>query len=73
MRTPPVGPSVELPMGPRIAALGEGTACEHPQWGLRWSSRWGHETLPWMKEPHANTPRGAFGGGPYGATKRCPG
>ena len=38
------GPSVELPMGPRNAVLGGGDACEHPHWGLRWSSLWGHET-----------------------------
>eukprot|EP00959_Pyramimonas_sp_CCMP1952_P009700 202490-Pyramimonas_sp.AAC.1 len=39
--------TVELPMGPRNAALSGGTACGHPRWGLRWSSLWGHETLPW--------------------------
>ena len=60
-------------MRPRNAALGEGTACEPPQWGLRWSSLWGYETLPWAKEPHADTPSGAFGGAPYGATKRVRG
>eukprot|EP00959_Pyramimonas_sp_CCMP1952_P361645 7573944-Pyramimonas_sp.AAC.1 len=38
MRTPPLGPSVELPMGPRNASLGGGPACEHRQWGLRWGS-----------------------------------
>eukprot|EP00959_Pyramimonas_sp_CCMP1952_P177841 3716921-Pyramimonas_sp.AAC.1 len=34
VRTPPLGPSVELPLGPRSSALGAGTACEHPHWGL---------------------------------------
>eukprot|EP00959_Pyramimonas_sp_CCMP1952_P168780 3526261-Pyramimonas_sp.AAC.1 len=28
MRTPPLGPSVELPLGPRNAVLGGGDACE---------------------------------------------
>eukprot|EP00959_Pyramimonas_sp_CCMP1952_P217239 4543451-Pyramimonas_sp.AAC.1 len=41
MRTPPLGPSVERPMWPRNAALGGGTACGHPHWGLRWSSLMG--------------------------------
>eukprot|EP00959_Pyramimonas_sp_CCMP1952_P084307 1763410-Pyramimonas_sp.AAC.1 len=44
MRYPPLGPSVELPMGPRRAALCVADAC--------------------------GTPTGAFGGAPYGATKR---
>ena len=43
MRAPPLGPSVELPMGPRNAALGEGTACELRHWDLWWSSLRGHE------------------------------
>eukprot|EP00959_Pyramimonas_sp_CCMP1952_P222430 4649889-Pyramimonas_sp.AAC.1 len=34
MRTPPLGPSVELPTGPRNAVLGEGGACEQRHWGL---------------------------------------
>eukprot|EP00959_Pyramimonas_sp_CCMP1952_P397508 8329422-Pyramimonas_sp.AAC.1 len=46
MRTLPLEPSVELPMGPRNAVLGGGDACGST---------------------------GAFGGAPYGATKRCPG
>eukprot|EP00959_Pyramimonas_sp_CCMP1952_P280486 5863022-Pyramimonas_sp.AAC.1 len=29
MRTPPLGPSVELPMGPRNTVVGGGDACEH--------------------------------------------
>eukprot|EP00959_Pyramimonas_sp_CCMP1952_P085644 1791326-Pyramimonas_sp.AAC.1 len=32
------GAFVGPPMGPRNAALGGGPACEHPQWGLRWTS-----------------------------------
>eukprot|EP00959_Pyramimonas_sp_CCMP1952_P187181 3914233-Pyramimonas_sp.AAC.1 len=43
MRAPPLRPSVELPMGPRHAAVGGGNACEHP--GLQWSTLWGHEKL----------------------------
>eukprot|EP00959_Pyramimonas_sp_CCMP1952_P337608 7069948-Pyramimonas_sp.AAC.1 len=60
-------------MGPRSAAVGTGTACEHRQWGLRWSSLWGHKTLPWPEEPRANCATAAFGGAPYGAAKHCPG
>eukprot|EP00959_Pyramimonas_sp_CCMP1952_P065150 1360124-Pyramimonas_sp.AAC.1 len=98
MRAPPLWPAVELPVGPRNAALGGGTACGHPHWGfggalcgatkrcpgrgtawgrphwgLRWSPLWSHEAPPWVGEPHAGTPTGAYGGAPYGATKRCPG
>eukprot|EP00959_Pyramimonas_sp_CCMP1952_P034592 725165-Pyramimonas_sp.AAC.1 len=51
MREQPLGPSLELPMGPRNAALRGGTARESSHWGLRWSSLWGHETLPWAGEP----------------------
>eukprot|EP00959_Pyramimonas_sp_CCMP1952_P157814 3299921-Pyramimonas_sp.AAC.1 len=50
--------SVQLPMGPGSAALGGGNACEHSLWGLRWSSRWGHETLYWAGDTHANTATG---------------
>eukprot|EP00959_Pyramimonas_sp_CCMP1952_P269197 5628213-Pyramimonas_sp.AAC.1 len=60
-------------MGLRNAAMGGGTACGHPHWGLQWGSLWGCEALPWVWEPHVDTPTGAFGGAPYGATKRCPG
>eukprot|EP00959_Pyramimonas_sp_CCMP1952_P226535 4736923-Pyramimonas_sp.AAC.1 len=38
-------------MGPRSAALGGGPACEHPQWGLRWSPLMGPRSA-------------ALGGGP---------
>ena len=73
MRPPSLGPSVELPMGLRNAALGEGTACDPPQWGLRRSSLWGHETCEGCAEIgrwcHATFPTWAFGGAPYGATK----
>eukprot|EP00959_Pyramimonas_sp_CCMP1952_P171018 3573630-Pyramimonas_sp.AAC.1 len=37
MRIPPLGLPVELPMGSRSAVLCEENACEHRQWGLRWS------------------------------------
>eukprot|EP00959_Pyramimonas_sp_CCMP1952_P058424 1220391-Pyramimonas_sp.AAC.1 len=50
-------------MGPRSAVLRGGDACEHPLWG--------YEALSWAGKTHANTPTGAFGGAPYGATKRC--
>eukprot|EP00959_Pyramimonas_sp_CCMP1952_P379355 7946454-Pyramimonas_sp.AAC.1 len=60
MRTPPLGPSVELPMGPRNAVVGGGDACEHRQSGRGWSAVWGHETLYWIGETHAKTATGAF-------------
>ena len=44
MRTQPLWPSVELPMGPRNPVLRGGDACGHPYWDLRWSYLWGHET-----------------------------
>eukprot|EP00959_Pyramimonas_sp_CCMP1952_P325579 6814347-Pyramimonas_sp.AAC.1 len=71
MRTPPLEPSVELPMGPRNVALRVADACGHPNWGFRWSSLWGHETLYGVWQTHAGTPIGAFAEAPYGATKRC--
>ena len=55
MRVPPLGPSVELPMGPRNAVLGAGDACEFRHWDLRWGSLWGHETLHWAQETHASS------------------
>eukprot|EP00959_Pyramimonas_sp_CCMP1952_P400086 8382656-Pyramimonas_sp.AAC.1 len=73
MRTAPLRPSVELPIGPRSVILGGGGACEHRHRGLRWNSLWGHETLYWAGEAYANTATGAVGGAPYGATKRCVG
>eukprot|EP00959_Pyramimonas_sp_CCMP1952_P258634 5406526-Pyramimonas_sp.AAC.1 len=46
MRTMPLRPSVELPMGPRnvsgVCQSGGGAACEPCRWGRRWSSLWGH-------------------------------
>ena len=51
MRTLPLGPSVELPLGPRT--------CE----GCAKMGRW----------RHADPPAGAFGGAPYGATRRVRG
>eukprot|EP00959_Pyramimonas_sp_CCMP1952_P352597 7387465-Pyramimonas_sp.AAC.1 len=63
MRTPSLGQSVELPMGPRSGVLGGGNACGHRHKGLRWVwgkrmrrpppgpwvmlSLWSHETLHW--------------------------
>eukprot|EP00959_Pyramimonas_sp_CCMP1952_P293981 6148379-Pyramimonas_sp.AAC.1 len=43
MRTPPLRPSVELPLGPRRAVLCGRAALEHRQWGIRWSSLWGND------------------------------
>eukprot|EP00959_Pyramimonas_sp_CCMP1952_P062596 1308805-Pyramimonas_sp.AAC.1 len=42
-KTPPLGPEVDLLIGPRHAVLGGGDVCEHRHWGLRWASLWGHE------------------------------
>eukprot|EP00959_Pyramimonas_sp_CCMP1952_P369121 7731906-Pyramimonas_sp.AAC.1 len=36
MRSAPLEPSVELPMGPRGAALGGETACALRPWDLLW-------------------------------------
>eukprot|EP00959_Pyramimonas_sp_CCMP1952_P355847 7452557-Pyramimonas_sp.AAC.1 len=60
MRTAPLGPSVELPPGPRSAELGGGSACEMRHWDLRRSSLWGHETLYWAGQPHAKCATGNF-------------
>eukprot|EP00959_Pyramimonas_sp_CCMP1952_P102208 2138001-Pyramimonas_sp.AAC.1 len=38
MRTAPLEPSVELPMGPWSAVLGEGDACELRHCDLGWAS-----------------------------------
>eukprot|EP00959_Pyramimonas_sp_CCMP1952_P094563 1978072-Pyramimonas_sp.AAC.1 len=38
MRAAPLGPSVELNMGPRSAVLGVGDACRLCHWGPQWSS-----------------------------------
>ena len=64
-------------MGPRSAVLGVADACGHLHWGPRWSSLWGHETCEGCAEMrvelHADPATGAFGGAPYGATKRVRG
>ena len=68
-------------MGPRtvrgVCRNGAVAPCELSHWGLRWSSLWGHETCEGCAEMgrwrHANFPTGAFGGAPYGATKRVRG
>eukprot|EP00959_Pyramimonas_sp_CCMP1952_P309167 6469969-Pyramimonas_sp.AAC.1 len=55
MWPPPLGPQVEFPMGSRRAVLIVADACGHPQWGCRWSSLWGNETLYWVWQTHAAT------------------
>ena len=64
MWTRPLGPSVELPMGPRNAVLGGRGACGHGNCGFPRSSLWGHETLSWVAGAHVDTDTGAFGGAP---------
>eukprot|EP00959_Pyramimonas_sp_CCMP1952_P402897 8442748-Pyramimonas_sp.AAC.1 len=71
MWPPPLGPSVELLIGPRNAVLGVADACGNPRWGFRWRFLWGHEALRGAWRAHVATPGGALGGAPYGATKRC--
>eukprot|EP00959_Pyramimonas_sp_CCMP1952_P024384 511688-Pyramimonas_sp.AAC.1 len=70
MRAPPLEPSVVLPMGPRNAVLGVAVICGYPHLGLRWSSLWSHKALYWVWRTHVGCATGAFGGAPYGATKR---
>eukprot|EP00959_Pyramimonas_sp_CCMP1952_P393608 8247378-Pyramimonas_sp.AAC.1 len=70
-------------MGPRIAVLGGGTACEIRHWDLRlsilwgheqlWSSAWCHEAMYWVGEKHASSATGIFVGAPCGVTKRARG
>ena len=59
------------------AEMGAVPPCERSYWGLRWSSLCGHEACEECAEmgvePHANAAIGAFGGAPYGATKRVRG
>eukprot|EP00959_Pyramimonas_sp_CCMP1952_P330080 6911129-Pyramimonas_sp.AAC.1 len=43
------------------------SACGHRHGGLLWSPLWGHETLYWVREQHADTATEALGGAPYGA------
>ena len=50
MRAAALGPSVELPMGPRARGAPK-----------------------WVPQTHVNPANGAFGGAPYGATKRVRG
>eukprot|EP00959_Pyramimonas_sp_CCMP1952_P067733 1413740-Pyramimonas_sp.AAC.1 len=51
--------------------------CKHHHLGLRWGSRWSHEACEACAEicggTHANIAIGAFGGVPYGATRRVMG
>eukprot|EP00959_Pyramimonas_sp_CCMP1952_P229180 4791831-Pyramimonas_sp.AAC.1 len=60
-------------MGPRSGVLGGADAFGRRHWGLRWSSFGGHETLSWVALTHAAGATVAFGGAPYGATKRFSG
>ena len=74
----PLGRSVELPMRPRnVCAVCRlpGDAWVPCHQNLRWSSGWDRETCEgcatWAW--HAGLAVGAFGGTPYGATKRVMG
>eukprot|EP00959_Pyramimonas_sp_CCMP1952_P103902 2172182-Pyramimonas_sp.AAC.1 len=58
MRTAPLEPSVELPLGPRSTALGGGDAHELRHWDLRWNSLWCHEALYWVGETHVTCATG---------------
>eukprot|EP00959_Pyramimonas_sp_CCMP1952_P010931 228946-Pyramimonas_sp.AAC.1 len=51
--------------------MGALAPCELSHWGLRWSVTRGVPT--WVRWRHANIATGAFGGAPYGATKRVTG
>eukprot|EP00959_Pyramimonas_sp_CCMP1952_P038450 804612-Pyramimonas_sp.AAC.1 len=73
IRTAPLEPSVELPLGPRSAVLGGEDACEVRHWDLQWSFVWCHETLDCVGQTHANCATKTFGGAPSGAAKRCTG
>ena len=50
-----------------------GNACGRCRWSLRWDNLWGHDTLNWAGETHADGATAAFGGLLYAATKRCTG
>eukprot|EP00959_Pyramimonas_sp_CCMP1952_P080792 1688029-Pyramimonas_sp.AAC.1 len=50
MRTPPLGPSVELLMAPQNAVQFGGDACGHRHWGLQWLSLI-HISEPTRPEP----------------------
>eukprot|EP00959_Pyramimonas_sp_CCMP1952_P181273 3790505-Pyramimonas_sp.AAC.1 len=81
MRTPPLGPSVELTVRPRTVSgacrHGRGDACGRGHWSLRWNSLWGHETYDRCAEmsggTRANTATGAVRGAPCEATSRVRG
>ena len=57
MRTLPLEPSVELPMGPRtvwgVCPNGPEYACGPCHWSLRWGSLWGHEACEGCAEMKA--------------------
>ena len=81
MRTVPLGPSAELPMGHEAgegcAKMMAGPHANAAHWGLRWSSLWGHEpcegcaevSMRWAGRKRADVATGALVGAPYGQTK----
>ena len=81
MRTPPLEPSVELPMELRsvrgVCRSGPEYAGEARHWSIRWSCPWGRQMGEGCAEmdpsTHARRATGAFGGAPYGPTKRVRG
>eukprot|EP00959_Pyramimonas_sp_CCMP1952_P244042 5101446-Pyramimonas_sp.AAC.1 len=72
MWSQPLGPSVELPMGPRSCTGWRGRMWSQPL-GRSVELRWGHETLYIVTRTHVVTATGPFGATLYGATKRCTG
>eukprot|EP00959_Pyramimonas_sp_CCMP1952_P247629 5176633-Pyramimonas_sp.AAC.1 len=64
MRTPPVGPSVEPPRGPRNFVLGGKTHANTATRAFGGAPIWGHESLYWMGETHASTATWALRGAP---------
>ena len=64
----PYGAAILARGVPKWGSMRGGDACGHGRWGLRWRSLWGHETCEGSVEMMGGA--GAFGGDPYGATKR---
>ena len=54
----PYGATNRLRGVPKWGSMSGADACEHPHWGLRWSSLWGHETLSWVGGRMRTPPRG---------------
>eukprot|EP00959_Pyramimonas_sp_CCMP1952_P260877 5454931-Pyramimonas_sp.AAC.1 len=67
MRTPPLGPSVELFIGPRSAVLGGGTHASTAA-GVLSGTPYGDMKRCAGQETHADTVTEVFSGDPYGAT-----